>query len=58
MNITKISIAALVALSALAQTSSATPLEEAIKDVDFSGFARYRYTYDNKKPSNAARIKK
>lgn len=57
MNITKISIAALVALSALAQTSSATPLEEAIKDVDFSGFARYRYTYDNKKPSNAARIK-
>ncbi|BCX79690.1 major outer membrane protein [Campylobacter sp. 19-13652] len=57
MKIAKISIAALVALSALAQTASATPLEEAIKDVDFSGFARYRYTYDNKKPSNADRIK-
>lgn len=57
MKFAKISIAALVALSALTQTASATPLEEAIKDVDFSGFARYRYTYDNKKPSNVDKIK-
>lgn len=51
MKIAKVSLAALVALSALATTASATPLEEAIKDVDFSGFARYRYTNDKVKSS-------
>ncbi|EEF14469.1 hypothetical protein CAMRE0001_1185 [Campylobacter rectus RM3267] len=43
MKLAKISLAALVALGAFS-TLNATPLEEAIKDVDFSGFARYRYT--------------
>ena len=46
MKLAKISLAALVALGAFS-TLNATPLEEAIKDVDFSGFARYQYT-DNK----------
>ena len=45
MKLAKISLAALVALGAFS-TLNATPLEEAIKDVDFSGFARYRYTHD------------
>lgn len=45
MKLAKISLAALVALGAFS-TLNATPLEEAIKDVDFSGFARYRYTHN------------
>ena len=44
MKLTKISLAALVALGAFSSVASATPLEEAIKNVDLSGFARYRYT--------------
>ena len=52
MKLTKISLAALVALGAFSSVASATPLEEAIKNVDLSGFARYRYTnthqYDKK----------
>ncbi|MFL1707276.1 major outer membrane protein [Campylobacter sp. MOP7] len=44
MKLTKISLAALVALGAFSTVASATPLEEAIKNVDFSGFARHRYT--------------
>ena len=48
MKLAKISLAALVALGAFS-TLNATPLEEAIKNVDFSGFARYRYTNDKKK---------
>ncbi|WP_169754902.1 major outer membrane protein [Campylobacter curvus] len=43
MKLTKISLAALVALGAFSSVASATPLEEAIKNVDLSGFARYRY---------------
>ncbi|QKF61062.1 major outer membrane protein [Campylobacter curvus] len=46
MKLTKISLAALVALGAFSSVASATPLEEAIKNVDLSGFARYRYTSD------------
>ena len=46
MKLTKISLAALVALGAFSSVASATPLEEAIKNVDLSGFARYRYTND------------
>ena len=46
MKLTKVSLAALVALGAFSSVASATPLEEAIKNVDLSGFARYRYTND------------
>lgn len=46
MKLTKVSLAALLALGAFSSVASATPLEEAIKNVDFTGFARYRY--DNK----------
>ena len=45
MKLTKISLAALVALGAFSSIASATPLEEAIKNVDLSGMARYRYTH-------------
>ena len=48
MKLTKISLATLVALGAFSSVASATPLEEAIKNVDLSGFARYRYTNDKK----------
>ena len=48
MKLTKVSLAALVALGAFSSVASATPLEEAIKNVDLSGFARYRYTNDNR----------
>ena len=43
MKIAKISLATLVALGAFSTVASATPLEEAIKNVDLSGYARYRY---------------
>ncbi|MBE3610077.1 major outer membrane protein [Campylobacter californiensis] len=43
MKLAKISLATLVALGAFSSVASATPLEEAIKNVDVSGFARYRY---------------
>ena len=52
MKLTKVSLAALVALSVFSSVASATPLEEAIKNVDLSGFARYRYTNDFIKNSN------
>lgn len=43
MKLFKMSLATVVALGALSSVASATPLEEAIKDVDVSGFGRYRY---------------
>ncbi|CUU75815.1 major outer membrane protein [Campylobacter hyointestinalis subsp. hyointestinalis] len=43
MKLVKMSLAAIVAAGALSSVASATPLEEAIKNVDVSGFARYRY---------------
>ncbi|WP_169940194.1 MULTISPECIES: major outer membrane protein [unclassified Campylobacter] len=46
MKLAKISLATLVALGAFSSVASATPLEEAIKNVDLSGYARYRYTND------------
>ncbi|QCD52175.1 major outer membrane protein [Campylobacter sp. RM16192] len=49
MKLAKISLATLVALGAFSTVASATPLEEAIKNVDLSGFARYRYDHLNKK---------
>ena len=54
MKLTKISLAALVALGAFSSVASATPLEEAIKNVDLSGFARYRYTNTRNKSANAS----
>ena len=51
MKLTKVSLAALVALGAFSSVASATPLEEAIKNVDLSGYARYRYTNDHFKTS-------
>ena len=53
MKLTKVSLATLVALGAFSSVASATPLEEAIKNVDLSGFARYRYTNDYTKKSTA-----
>ncbi|MDV2490343.1 major outer membrane protein [Campylobacter sp. TJR-1] len=43
MKLVKMSLAAIVAAGALTSVASATPLEEAIKNVDVSGFARYRF---------------
>ena len=51
MKLTKVSLATLVALGAFSSVASATPLEEAIKNIDLSGYARYRYTNDNIKDS-------
>ena len=56
MKLTKISLAALVALGAFSSIASATPLEEAIKNVDLSGFARYRYT-NNKRTGEHSNTK-
>ena len=57
MKLTKVSLAALVALGAFSSVASATPLEEAIKNVDLSGFARYRYTNYNRKSTPDAKNK-
>ena len=57
MKITKVSLAALVALGAFSSVASATPLEEAIKNVDLSGFARYRYTNDHYKSNPDTKAK-
>ncbi|MFW5614534.1 MAG: major outer membrane protein, partial [Campylobacter hyointestinalis] len=43
MKLVKMSLAAIVAAGALSSVASATPLEEAIKNVDVSGFVRYRF---------------
>ena len=58
MKLTKISLAALVALGAFSSVASATPLEEAIKNVDLSGFARYRYTNTHEKNRVAKNVTK
>ncbi|MGB5793880.1 major outer membrane protein [Poseidonibacter sp.] len=43
-NIIKMSLVAAVAVAGFSSTVAAKPLEESIKDVDFSGSLRYRYT--------------
>ncbi|PPB71134.1 major outer membrane protein [Campylobacter hyointestinalis] len=43
MKLVKMSLATIVAAGALSSVASATPLEEAIKNVDVSGFVRYRF---------------
>jgi hypothetical protein len=48
MKLTKLSLAAIVAVGALGSFAGATPLEEAIKGVDASGFARLRYQSNDK----------
>ena len=58
MKLTKISLAALVALGAFSSIASATPLEEAIKNVDLSGMARYRYTHVHDYDKTQKNVKK
>ena len=50
MKLFKLSLAAVVAAGALSSVSAA-PLEEAIKDIDVSGFGRYRFQSTEEKPA-------
>ncbi|WP_086306599.1 major outer membrane protein [Campylobacter devanensis] len=52
MKLFKLSLAAIVAAGALTSVASAASLEEAIKNVDVSGYARYRF--DSKKTTTVA----
>ena len=52
MKLFKLSLAAVVAAGALSSVSAA-PLEEAIKDIDVSGFGRYRFQSTDRKPADA-----
>ncbi len=47
MKLVKLSLAAIVAAGALSSVASAASLEEAIKNVDVSGYARYRFDSKN-----------
>ncbi|WP_086243012.1 major outer membrane protein [Campylobacter devanensis] len=47
MKLFKLSLAAIVAAGALSSVASAASLEEAIKNVDVSGYARYRFDSRN-----------
>lgn len=51
MKLTKLSLAVMIALGAFSVSASAIPLEDAIKDVDVSGYLRYRYTHDDEEHS-------
>lgn len=55
MKLTKISLATIVALGAFSSVASATPLEEAIKNVDLSGYARYRYDTSKTKEADGTK---
>lgn len=55
MKLLKLSLVAALAAGALATTASAVPLEEAIKDVDVSGFMRLRYTADDEENNSNAK---
>ncbi|CZE47578.1 OprD family outer membrane porin [Campylobacter geochelonis] len=48
MKLVKLSLVAAMAAGVFATTASAVPLEEAIKNVDVSGYTRLRYTSDDK----------
>ena len=50
MKLTKLSLATIIAAGALTSVASATSLEEAIKNVDVTGYARYRF--DSKSTHN------
>ena len=52
MKLFKLSLAAVVAAGALSSVSAA-PLEEAIKDIDVSGFGRYRFQSTDERPASA-----
>lgn len=52
MKLTKLSLAVMIALGAFSVSASAIPLEDAIKDVDVSGYLRYRYTNENNEQEN------
>ena len=49
MRLSKLSLAAIVAAGALTSVASAASLEEAIKNVDVTGYARYRFDSQNAK---------
>ncbi|WP_293651939.1 major outer membrane protein [uncultured Campylobacter sp.] len=49
MKLVKLSLAAIVAAGALTSVANATSLEEAIKNVDVSCYARYRFDSQNAK---------
>ena len=53
MKLVKLSLATIVAAGALSSVVSAASLEEAIKNVDVSGYARYRYDAKNTNTSNS-----
>lgn len=55
MKLVKLSLIAAMATGIMATTASATPLEEAIKDVDVGGMLRVRYTNDSSKNANKNR---
>lgn len=55
MKLVKLSLIAVMATGIMATTASATPLEEAIKDVDVGGMLRVRYTNDSSKNVNENR---
>ena len=55
MKLTKISLATIVALGAFSSVASATPLEEAIQNVDLSGYARYRYDTEKTKKADGTK---
>lgn len=57
MKLVKLSLAALLAAGALSSVASAKPLDEAIKNVDVSGFLRARYTNDYVKDAGNAETK-
>ncbi|QKF64243.1 major outer membrane protein [Campylobacter corcagiensis] len=49
MKLVKLSLVAAMAAGVFATTASAAPLDEMIKDIDVSGYARLRYTNDSVK---------
>lgn len=51
MKITKLSLAAALAVGALTTVASAAPLEDVIKNAEINGYMRWRYTYDSQKNS-------
>ena len=56
MKLFKLSLAAVVAAGALSSVSAA-PLEEAIKDIDVSGFGRYRFQSTDTKPAVGEKLR-
>ena len=57
MKLVKLSLAAIVAAGALTSVASATSLEEAIKNVDVTGYARYRYDSTDNGETTATKSK-